>query len=499
MRVFLSLSRLTTFRLLFAENASGAKTSNDPHFIPLVSQAEAYLPDKEKPPDYMSLPDPQSSSHYGQPQPPTQHGPPEAESYSQSLQFSKNGANPLTQLTNLILGQALSAHAVPETPPASFYSPSPAKGRPPAENLHHYDSHAAEDDSVGAPKRSSIRGSVIENGPPPSFSRSFSPEQESASVPPIEFDPRFKAFEKSLAKKDLYSFSPPVDFPNVHENDKKVVGVLVGGRRREAHHSFPFNPKRNEHLKVDFSPPPPNELITQKKEIIQHNPERQTRPRSFHKFHQPPDHNQPGNSFAHPKNERLPSLQELQKTINYRAPSVENFDKTFQEIDASIARMFGTSSKAGYNSQGINGLPYNQETNTRRVSNNLSPRRGYSNSNNNNNVYAATNNQRFSRNNFQRPQQTYRNDQPPPIPYPSLNNIGSGQNYGSPQSAGFGFGARAQYSRRAVRRKSPLLSKNLRHAKANLDGHTAGIDGVSDMYEWLGSDEPILKQFSEPI
>ena len=196
----------------------------------------------------------------------------------------------------------------------------------------------------------------------------------------------------------------------------------------------------------------------------------------------------------------------------------DKFNKGFKKFDAEFANMFPRSGQKNYNFGNFGGGSFGHGGNQYRVNNGPPPRRsglvtnGYQQQNN---IYSRNNYSPRQENYHGNSYQGYKNNFGT-VPYQNNNyNLGRAipntnyvpqrrPSHGGGREGGFSHAAQGFAGGRGgpVNRgynRTPFhqtISKTLLQAQANLVPNAPGIDGVNDMYDWLGSDEPLLKQFS---
>ena len=175
------------------------------------------------------------------------------------------------------------------------------------------------------------------------------------------------------------------------------------------------------------------------------------------------------NSPFNQGNQQVPWDNTLNRNSLYPPANFgKGFNKEFKEFDARFPPMFGTNGRSNVNSGKYGGFQ-SQRRNQFRVNDAPPPRR--------NGV----------------PMRRFRQV---PVPFPNYNTDENSQRrvpYANEPAKSFqGAGLKPQGQGQPYGgyiRGPTLLQTSI------MDAKIAGIDGVSDLYDWLGSDEPLVRKF----
>ena len=511
------------------ENVYGRITS-DPHFIPLVSKAQAYITSKS---NQYHGPGQYSSSQQGPSSPQQQHG---------QQQYPEEGSR-LHIPSNAMLGKDTHTqedgendyhppprhvhHYHAQSEPAGYHLPP----LPPQQNHQHLQQAHPEGNEYHPPQHlqrqseprqlsrkvrqagySGDNRKYTQQSIPNHLSWTQGQQVKSHPVSSFKFSPSFKEFEKSLTahKNDnLNSFSMPFRPSSNTMNSFPNFGGNSNGN------SNPFGSTSLVNNPFHFGSPNGNIFNFQQQQHSQSSrgnqnqqnnlARRKNNNNNYHNNYNFNNNNQFGNGL-------FPELS--QQTFQ------DKLNKDFEKFDNEFTRMFSRQRQSNSGFGNFGGGSFWQGNNQIYVPPNVAPPPPPKQNPRPPNYGYHPQNNGFPRNNYSPRQQQY-----PANNYGvnnnnfgfQNNNYNSGRpnintNYGPRQIPSYGVGgfprsAGGLFSRGRARRGGgynkasprPLTlhaARTLGETSANLAHNSPGIDGISDLYDWLGSDEPLLKQFT---
>ena len=452
--------------------------TNDPHFIPLISRAQPYLVSK-------------GNTHRN-------HGHESAQSPSQQQQSSQKHEKP-----HLFSGRTRTfSHPEEESLFNMFSHTLPEK-----------DLHDDEEQSAGPPLHSPGEVSFVTDSRPPPLAFSPTQGQQSQTVSPgFKFTTNFKDLENFLNDENIENFfqmrnfyhknnkkpfpfpssSIPDKFPNF-ESGLNVNNLLesantLSGDTSQTQLQLSF-PELRKFGSVFNFPPISRQTVgnTQNNPAVQNN--NKDYQKNFNPFHLPR-----GNSPFNQLNHQVPWTNSQNKNLLFPPSSFsENFNKAFKEFNTPFPPNFSINGRSTAKS-GNNGGFKGQRRNQFKMKDVLPPRqnrvplRRYQQQNN----YSPR--QSYPTNNYQGGIQF----NPAPAPFPNYN---TDKSYNSQQTAPYANEPAKSLADRGLkplgleRPHGNYVSGPTLLRTAILDANVAGIDGVSDLYDWLGSDEPLIQKF----
>ena len=462
--------------LYFTDTANGVNTK-DPHFIPLVSRAQPYLVSKSNS---------RGNHGYQSEQPPLQpyrrsqkreepHAPPRNTKES----FHPEEESPFNIFRNTVVGENL--HGDEER------SPGPPLHSP--EEL----SRKVRQPAFG-----------IDSRPPTLTFPPTADQQIKAISPDFKFTNSFKDLENMLNdnnienffqmsnfnrnNKKLFSFpstNQHDNFPNFasNNNDNNLFGnvnSLFGG---PSQNQFQFSFPQSGKFDSGFNFPQTSGQVVGDK---QNNPAQQNNYNLLNLFQ--------NNSPFNLGNQQVPWDNTL--NVNSLFPPAnfgKSFNKGFKEFGTGFPPMFGINGRSTANSGNFGGFQ-GQRRNQFRVKDVPPPRRNGAQLRRHQPQNNYSPRQSNTENNYQRGIKLRQ----APVPFPNYNTDENSQRrvpYANEPAKSFqGGGLKPQGQGQpdgGYIRGPTLLQTSI------MDAKIAGIDGVSDLYDWLGSDEPLVRKFQK--
>ena len=472
----------------FAEDAEGLNP-NDPHFIPLVSRVQPYLVSKDIPPNtenYQSASQPFQNAPSNQQQ---SHGPSRQTRETSAEDHRAQGRSPLDILTSEILGSARhddEGHGPPLGPMG-----------PPAPQQH---PQQREQRSRKARQVAIVGDTNSAMGFPPS--QLVAPTQQIKSFPSaFKLTGNFKDFEKSLNndqtnnffqmsnqnnQNSQNSFSYPSNnkqqssnFPNFAKNNFGGLNSLMRDGSKDQFQFGSFfsgQPQNGNGFNFQQQQPQKQSAANQ-----QNNPAQQNNYQN----------NNYNNLFNQPQRNSLFNQGNQRGNGIFPQPTFEeNFNRGFKKFNSQFDQLFGNQ-RGNQGNYGDGGGYQGQQEGQYRANDPAPQKR---NAPSQGRYQQQQPRQQYGNNNFQ----GGNNFGAPPFP-----NYNAGGNFISQPGAQFGNGPgrgfQGRNPRRGYNRPPPPMPrpmpKALLQTQANLAPNSAGIDGVADLYDWLGSDEPLLQRF----